>query len=64
MRAFLMGRDSKSPMLIITMGAIGGMLAFGIIGLFVGAVVLAVGYELLKSWLNEAAEPVKESSSV
>ena len=55
MRAFLMGRDSKTPILIIMMGAIGGMLAFGIIGLFVGAVVLSVGYELLKSWLNEAA---------
>ena len=54
MRAFLMGRGSKTPILIIMMGAIGGMLAFGIIGLFVGAVVLAVGYELLKSWLNEA----------
>jgi predicted PurR-regulated permease PerM len=53
MRAFLMGRDSKTPILIIMMGAIGGMLAFGIIGLFVGAVVLSVGYELLKSWLNE-----------
>ena len=53
MRAFFMGRDSKTPILIIMMGAIGGMLAFGIIGLFVGAVVLSVGYELLKSWLNQ-----------
>jgi len=54
LRAFLMGRDSKTPILIIMMGAIGGMLAFGIIGLFVGAVVLSVGYELLKSWLADS----------
>lgn len=53
MRAFLISRGGKTPMLVIFMGAIGGMLAFGIIGLFVGAVVLAVGYELLNSWLNE-----------
>jgi len=53
LRAILMGRDSKTPILIIMMGAIGGMLAFGIIGLFVGAVVLSVGYELLKSWLAD-----------
>jgi len=52
-RAFLMSRDSRIPMLVIMIGAIGGMLAFGIIGLFVGAVVLAVGYELFNSWLQD-----------
>ena len=56
LRAFLMGRDSKSPILILMIGAIGGMIAFGIIGLFLGAVILTVGYELLKSWLNENLE--------
>lgn len=53
MRAILMGRDSKTPILIIMMGALGGMITLGIIGLFVGAVALAVGFELLKSWLDE-----------
>jgi len=52
-RAILMSRGSKTPMLVIMLGAIGGMLAFGIVGLFVGAVVLAVGYELFKSWVND-----------
>ncbi len=56
MRAFLMGRGGQTPILVIFFGAIGGMLAFGIIGLFVGAVVLAVGYELLNSWINEPAD--------
>ena len=41
-------------MLIVLIGAIGGMIHSGIIGLFVGAVVLALGYELFKAWLQEA----------
>jgi predicted PurR-regulated permease PerM len=40
-------------MLIILVGAIGGMIYSGIIGLFVGAVVLALGYELFRVWLEE-----------
>ena len=43
-------------MLVILLGAIGGMIMSGIIGLFVGAVVLAIGYVLLQSWL-EMGEP-------
>jgi predicted PurR-regulated permease PerM len=39
---------------VIFMGAIGGFLLQGIIGLFVGAVVLAVGYTLLNDWLSQA----------
>jgi predicted PurR-regulated permease PerM len=41
-------------MLVIFLGAIGGFVLQGIIGLFVGAVVLSVGYTLLTSWLEEA----------
>jgi predicted PurR-regulated permease PerM len=48
------------PMLVILIGAIGGMMASGIIGLFVGAVVLALGYTLFMAWLNEG----KQSLSV
>ncbi len=39
---------------MIFVGAIGGMLAMGIIGLFAGAVVLALGYQILMAWLSEA----------
>jgi predicted PurR-regulated permease PerM len=38
-------------MLVILIGAIGGAMAKGIIGLFIGAVILALGYELLKLWM-------------
>jgi predicted PurR-regulated permease PerM len=42
---------------VILLGAIGGMMMSGIIGLFVGAIVLALGYELFLKWLNYAEEP-------
>ncbi|MGB5544814.1 MAG: AI-2E family transporter, partial [Gammaproteobacteria bacterium] len=42
------------------LGAIGGMILSGIIGLFVGAVVLAVGYELFLLWLNDETVPKRD----
>jgi predicted PurR-regulated permease PerM len=53
LKPLLLGRGVEVPMLIILIGAIGGMIYSGIIGLFVGAVVLALGYELFKAWLKE-----------
>jgi predicted PurR-regulated permease PerM len=50
-------------MLVVFLGAIGGMLAMGIIGLFLGSVILAIGYEIMTRWLkdDEATEqPVAE----
>ncbi|HEB91609.1 MAG TPA: AI-2E family transporter, partial [Deltaproteobacteria bacterium] len=47
----LFGRGVEVPTLVIFMGAIGGMLTMGIIGLFLGAVVLALGFELFMAWL-------------
>ena len=44
-------------MLIIFVGAIGGFLSAGIIGLFIGAVVLALGYKLYLAWLAQEATP-------
>ena len=38
---------------MLLIGAIGGMMAFGILGLFVGAVVLAVGYQVFKAWVED-----------
>jgi predicted PurR-regulated permease PerM len=48
-----MGRGVDIPMLVILIGAIGGMMFSGIIGLFVGAVVLAIFYRLFISWMNQ-----------
>lgn len=54
LKPLLMGRDSGVPTLVIFLGAIGGFVLEGIIGLFVGAVALSVGYTLFTSWLEEA----------
>ncbi|MEE8288565.1 MAG: AI-2E family transporter [Nitrosomonadaceae bacterium] len=52
LKPLLLGRGVDIPMLVVLLGAIGGMLAFGILGLFVGAVVLAVSYKLMMAWLH------------
>jgi predicted PurR-regulated permease PerM len=52
LKPILFGRGVEVPMLVIFLGAIGGMLSMGIVGLFLGAVVLALGYELFRAWLE------------
>ena len=52
LKPVLLGRGVDAPMLVILLGAIGGMLSAGIIGLFLGAVVLTLGYKLFITWLN------------
>jgi len=53
LRPILIRRGADLPMLLIFAGVIGGLLSFGIIGLFVGPVVLAVTYTLLEDWVGE-----------
>jgi predicted PurR-regulated permease PerM len=50
-RPLLMKRGSDLPLLLIFAGVIGGLLAFGVIGLFIGPVVLAVTFTLLNAWV-------------
>ena len=57
LKPILLGRGVDVPMLVIFMGAIGGFILQGIIGLFVGAVVLTVGYKLFLLWLAGSAAP-------
>jgi len=52
LKPMLLGRGVDVPMLVILLGAIGGMITAGIIGLFVGAVILALGYQVFIYWLN------------
>ena len=53
LKPLLMGRGVDVPMLVIFIGAIGGFMRSGIIGLFVGAIIFALGYKLFLAWLNE-----------
>jgi predicted PurR-regulated permease PerM len=48
-------------MLVIFIGAIGGFMASGIIGLFVGAIIFALGYKLVLTWLYVETPPEQES---
>lgn len=52
LKPILMGRGVEAPMLVVFVGAIGGFATGGIVGLFVGAVVLVVAYELFRAWLG------------
>jgi predicted PurR-regulated permease PerM len=53
LKPLLLGRGVDAPMPVILMGALGGMVAAGIIGLFIGGVLLAVGYQLFMEWVND-----------
>jgi len=57
LKPMLIGHGLEVPMPVILLGVIGGVMAYGLIGLFFGAVILAVGYVLFYEWLGE---PVAE----
>jgi len=52
LKPLLLGRGVPVPIVVVFLGAIGGFLAVGIVGLFVGAVVLTIGHKLLLAWLE------------
>lgn len=60
LKPLLMGRGLDIPMPVILIGAIGGMMASGIIGLFVGAVILSFFYKLFGLWLAQEAVTTRE----
>ena len=53
LKPVLMGRGVDAPMLVILIGALGGMMTAGIIGLFVGAVIVAVSYTIFMAWVDD-----------
>ncbi len=57
LRPWLIKRGADLPLLLIFAGVIGGLIAFGIVGLFIGPVVLAVTYTLTQAWVEEASAP-------
>jgi len=56
LKPVLLGRGAPVPMLVIFLGAIGGFLTQGILGLFLGAVILSLGYNLYQMWVNAPFE--------
>jgi predicted PurR-regulated permease PerM len=57
LRPVLIKRGADLPLVLIFAGVLGGLVAFGIVGLVVGPVVLAVTYTLLVAWVNLTEEP-------
>lgn len=55
-RPILIKKGADLPLIMIFAGVIGGLIAFGIVGLFIGPVVLAVTYTLLKDWVSESTK--------
>jgi predicted PurR-regulated permease PerM len=53
LKPLLMGRGLSTPVLVIFIGVLGGTLAHGIVGLFIGPVILAVAWELMMAWIGE-----------
>ena len=53
LRPLVIGRGLDTPMLVILIGVIGGTISYGITGLFLGPIVLAVLWDLSAAWLRE-----------
>jgi predicted PurR-regulated permease PerM len=65
LKPIMLGKGAPVPMLVVFLGAIGGFISTGFIGLFTGAIILSIGYKLLQAWLNssEKVEPTPEKTS-
>ena len=68
LKPLLLGGGVDAPMPVILIGALGGMVTGGIIGFFIGGVLLAVGYQLFMEWVDdpgirEGAEAVEAAAA-
>lgn len=54
-KPYLISRGGSLPLLLVFLGVIGGLVAFGFIGVFIGPVIIAVSYALLSEWIRPAA---------
>ncbi len=61
LKPLLLGRGAPAPMLVVFLGAIGGFITSGFLGLFLGAVILTMGYKLFVVWLNSPQTEIEQS---
>jgi predicted PurR-regulated permease PerM len=60
-KPYLISRQGAGiPTLLIFIGVLGGLIAWGFLGIFLGATLLAIGYTVLRSWLDQAPFAVKD----
>jgi len=57
LKPLLLGRGVESPMPVVLLGALGGMASAGILGMFVGATLFALAYQILMLWISEEGTP-------
>ena len=53
LKPLLLGRGVDAPMPVVLLGALGGMATNGILGMFIGATLLSIGYRIFMAWVNE-----------
>ncbi|NEN68443.1 AI-2E family transporter, partial [Escherichia coli] len=53
LKPLLLGRGVDAPMPVVLLGALGGMASNGILGMFLGATLLAIGYRIFMTWVKE-----------
>ena len=61
LKPILITRGANLPLLLVFVGVIGGMFSFGLIGIFIGPVVLAVGWTLLQNWVRDVPGEVRDT---
>ena len=61
LRPYLISQESKTPFALIFCGVIGGALAFGLVGVFLGPILLAIGYRLIAEWTASADAKLGDS---
>jgi predicted PurR-regulated permease PerM len=63
LRPYLISQGSRLPFVLVLLGVFGGILKFGVIGVFLGPTLLAVGYALIIDWTRGGVEPKAPASS-
>jgi predicted PurR-regulated permease PerM len=63
LKPYLMRRGVELPTVIILIGVVGGLLAYGLIGIFLGPVVIALGYELFRAWVRGEQAVLKQTTA-
>lgn len=63
LKPVLLGRGAAVPIAVVFLGVIGGFMAMGLIGLFLGAIILSVGYKLFLAWVDSNIEPAESPAT-
>lgn len=63
LKPILLGKGAPAPMIIVFLGAIGGFIMSGFIGLFTGAIILTLGYKMITGWMNVQVEEQKTETT-